>query len=62
MGISWNEINSRELLFSKTWADASNEDSEAKPIWLAFFENFGITSLLPLVTAKKTRKSKAATD
>jgi hypothetical protein len=31
MGISWNEINSRELLFSKTWADASNEDSEAKP-------------------------------
>jgi hypothetical protein len=31
------------LLFSKTWADASNEDSEAKPFWIAFFEIFGIT-------------------
>jgi hypothetical protein len=31
------------LLFSKTWADASNEDSEAKPFWIDFFEIFGIT-------------------
>jgi hypothetical protein len=29
---------------------------------LAFFEFFGITSLLPLVAMKKKRKSKAATD
>jgi hypothetical protein len=29
MGLNWNEIKSRALLFSKTWADASNEDSEA---------------------------------
>ncbi len=43
MGLNWNEINSRALLFSKTWADASNEDSEAKPFWIAFFEIFGIT-------------------
>ncbi|WP_353140634.1 DNA methyltransferase, partial [Limnohabitans sp.] len=43
MSINWNEIKSRALLFSKTWADASNEDSEAKPFWLAFFEIFGIT-------------------
>jgi len=27
MGLNWNEIKSRALLFSKTWADASNEDS-----------------------------------
>jgi hypothetical protein len=43
MSLNWNEIKSRELLFSKTWADASNEDSEAKPFWIAFFEIFGIT-------------------
>ena len=43
MSLNWNEIKSRALLFSKTWADASNEDSEAKPFWIAFFEIFGIT-------------------
>uniref|UniRef100_UPI002FDDEDF8 DNA methyltransferase n=1 Tax=Limnohabitans sp. TaxID=1907725 RepID=UPI002FDDEDF8 len=43
MRLNWNEIKSRALLFSKTWADASNEDSEAKPFWIAFFEIFGIT-------------------
>jgi hypothetical protein len=32
------------LLFSKTWADASNEDSQAKPFWIDFFEIFGITN------------------
>jgi hypothetical protein len=43
MGLNWNEIKSRALLFSKTWADASNEDSQAKPFWIDFFEIFGIT-------------------
>jgi len=43
MGLNWNEIKSRALQFSKTWADASNEDSEAKPFWIDFFEIFGIT-------------------
>ena len=43
MFLNWNEIKSRALLFSKTWADASNEDSEAKPFWIDFFEIFGIT-------------------
>jgi hypothetical protein len=43
MGLNWNEIKSRALLFSKTWGDASNEDSLAKPFWIAFFEIFGIT-------------------
>jgi hypothetical protein len=44
MGLNWNEIKSRALLFSKTWADASNEDSEAKPFWIDFFEIFGVTN------------------
>src|SRR5574343_1464519 len=43
MPLSWNEIKSRALTFSRTWADAANEDSEAKPFWIAFFEIFGIT-------------------
>ena len=34
MVLNWNEIKSRALLFRKTWADASNEDSQAKPFWL----------------------------
>jgi type I restriction-modification system DNA methylase subunit len=44
MGLNWNEIKSRALLFSKTWADACNEDSHAKPFWIDFFEIFGITN------------------
>lgn len=44
MPLSWNEIKSRALAFSKHWADASNEDAEAKPFLIAFFEIFGITN------------------
>ena len=44
MVLNWNEIKSRALRFSKTWVDASNEDSQAKPFWLDFFEIFGITN------------------
>ncbi len=43
MPLSWNEIKSRALAFSRTWADAANEDSQAKPFWIDFFEIFGIT-------------------
>ena len=43
MGLNWNEIKSRALQFSKTWADACNENSQAKPFWIDFFEIFGIT-------------------
>jgi len=43
MPLSWNEIKSRALTFSRTWADAASEDSEAKPFWIDFFEIFGIT-------------------
>jgi hypothetical protein len=43
MLLSWNEIKSRALTFSRTWVDAANEDSQAKPFWIGFFEIFGIT-------------------
>ena len=44
MPLSWNEIKSRALAFSKHWADAANENAEAKPFLIAFFEIFGITN------------------
>lgn len=43
MILNWNEIKSRALLFSRTWADATNEKSQSTPFWIAFFEIFGIT-------------------
>ena len=44
MPLSWNEIKSRAFAFSKRWADAGNEESEAKPFLIDFFEVFGITN------------------
>lgn len=43
MPISWNEIRSRAVAFSKEWADEASEDAEAKTFWDAFFNVFGIT-------------------
>lgn len=42
--LSWNEIKSRLLNFSRNWADAAHEDSQAKPFWIDFFDCFGITN------------------
>ncbi len=44
MALSWNEIKNRAAAFSKEWQDASNEDSQAKPFLIGFFEVFGITN------------------
>jgi len=30
MPLSWNEIKDRAVNFSREWADASNEDADAK--------------------------------
>ena len=38
MPLSWNEIKSRATIFSRNWADAGNEDSQAKPFLIDFFE------------------------
>ncbi|MEO0041111.1 MAG: hypothetical protein RL329_559, partial [Bacteroidota bacterium] len=43
MPLSWNEIKSRAIAFSRTWADESNEHAEAKSFWDAFFNVFGIS-------------------
>ena len=44
MALSWNEIKDRALHFSKEWADASNEEADAKPFLVEFFNVFGISS------------------
>ena len=43
MALSWNEIKDRALKFSKEWAETSNEDADAKPFLVEFFNVFGIT-------------------
>ncbi|ODT34905.1 MAG: methylase [Niabella sp. SCN 42-15] len=43
MALSWNEIKDRALHFSKEWADTSNEEADAKPFLVEFFNVFGIT-------------------
>lgn len=43
MPISWNEIKSRALSFSKEWEDETSEDAEAKSFWDGFFNVFGIS-------------------
>lgn len=44
MALSWNEIKDRALLFSKEWADTTNEEADAKPFLVEFFNVFGISS------------------
>lgn len=43
MALSWNEIKDRALNFSKEWADTSNEEADAKPFLVEFFDVFGIS-------------------
>lgn len=42
MALSWNEIKDRALTFSKEWADTRNEEADAKPFLVEFFNVFGI--------------------
>ncbi len=41
--LSWNEIRSRAVAFSKDWAVESREHAEAKTFWDQFFQVFGLT-------------------
>src|SRR5690606_9294726 len=42
MVLSWNEIKDRALRFSKDWENTHNEDADAKPFLVEFFNVFGI--------------------
>lgn len=43
MALSWNEIRERAIAFSKKWADATDENAEAKPFLIDFFNIFGVS-------------------
>jgi type I restriction-modification system DNA methylase subunit len=43
MALSWNEIKERAARFSKEWESACNEEAEAKPFLVEFFNVFGIS-------------------
>ena len=40
--LSWNEIESRAIPFSKEWSTETSERAEAQKFWNAFFDVFGI--------------------
>jgi hypothetical protein len=40
--LSWNEIRTRAVAFSKEWADAIDENSDAKSFWDDLFRVFGV--------------------
>jgi len=42
MPLSWNEISSNALAFSKDWSGAVRERSESQTFWNEFFEVFGL--------------------
>lgn len=44
MVLSWNEIKDRALKFSKEWQGTENEEADAKPFLVEFFNVFGIIS------------------
>ena len=42
MPLSWNEIKSRAISFSKEWSTETSERAESQSFWNAFFHVFGI--------------------
>ena len=56
MALSWNEIKDRALNFSKEWADASNEEADAKPFLVEFFNVFGISRKRVSTFEQKVKK------
>ncbi len=44
MALSWNEIKERAVKFSKEWENTANEEADAKPFLVEFFNVFGISN------------------
>lgn len=42
MPLSWNEIKSRALAFSRKWEGETSERAEAQSFWNDFFGVFGV--------------------
>lgn len=56
MPLSWNEIRSRALTFSKEWADTEREEADSKPFLIEFLNIFGITQKRVATFEHKVKK------
>jgi hypothetical protein len=56
MSLSWNEIKERAIRFSKEWENACNEEAEAKPFLVDFFNVFGISQRKVATFEHKVKK------
>lgn len=56
MALSWNEIKSRAIDFSKEFETASSERAEAQTFWSKFFDIFGISSRRVATFEKPVKK------
>jgi len=57
MPLSWSEIRTRAVAFSKEFETETSEDAEAKTFWDAFFNVFGITRRRVASFEKPVKKS-----
>jgi len=56
MPISWNEIKTRALTFSKEWENETSEGAESQSFWNGFFNVFGLTRRRVAVFEKQVQK------
>ncbi len=58
MPLSWNEIKSRAVQFSKEWDAEKREDAEAQSFWNDFFDVFGVRRRTVATFEQKVRNIK----
>ena len=56
MPLSWNEIKTRAIAFSKDWSAETSERAEAQSFWNAFFHVFGVNRRRVAVFEQKARR------
>lgn len=61
MPLSWTDIKTNALQFSRDWEGESRETAEAKPFWEAFFLVFGIKRRLVATFEEPVRKRTGST-
>ena len=59
MHLSWNEIKTRAVSFSKKWEDESSERAEAQSFWNDFFAVFGIDRRRVAIFERQVKLSRA---
>lgn len=60
MPLSWNDIRTRAMTFSREWERETSEDAEGKTFWDQFFEVFGVSRRRVASFEKPVKKSDGA--